>query len=661
MTRMTTRKHASRKRGSRVLATLLAFTALPAFSENVWAQRANENVLASAQDAFGTTVGNESIGLYTSRDVRGFNPVEAGNIRLEGLYYDRAFPNPFEIFINPMSPSSAVRVGLSAQSYLFPAPTGIADVALRIPGDKQITSAVAQYGAYSRASIEVDSEIPVIADNFSLALGAGYIDDDDPDAGRNRHAFGAAIGRWRPNDSIEVIPFYARKNTDGQGAPSNFYTAGSFLPPRIPRHVFLAQPWAEFNVRDTNFGAIVNASLSDTWKLRTGLFRSFVLNKAFTSNIFQNLRPDTTADNVLVRYPAQDFGSNSGEIRLSHIITEGSWRHTFNAALRGRTVTRNFNGSQTITIGRVVIGTPRIIAEPAFTAIPLSHDTVRQGTGGLSYEAIWAGVGEGSIGLQKTIYRRSLTLPGGTPIINKESPWLPNVTLALHATEKFTVFGSYTRGLEESARAPNNALNRGETLSAIRTSQLDFGLRYKLTPQITAVATAFQIKKPYQNINDANLFTNIGNVRHRGVEVSVSGEVAPGLRMVAGAVLLQARLSGTLVDQGKLGQVPIGRTPRALRLDLEYGPKTWAGFSVDMQVDNKSSRYSSADNLVRIPARTMLNLGTRYRFKVLDQSASLRLQVRNVMDTFAWDIKVMQLSYIPEEQRRYLATLAVDF
>ena len=36
-------------------------------------------------------------------------------------------------------------------------------------------------------------------------------------------------------------------------------------------------------------------------------------------------------------------------------------------------------------------------------------------------------------------------------------------------------------------------------------------------------------------------------------------------------------------------------------------------------------------------------------------------QVRNVFDTFSWDINISQLNYQPEEQRRYLMTLAVDF
>lgn len=641
---------------SRILGVVLITAALPA-----WAQRAGENVLAAAQDAFGTTVGNESIGLYTSRDVRGFNPVEAGNVRLEGLYYDRQFPNPSEIFINSLVSSSSVRVGLSAQSYLFPAPTGIADVNLRIPGDKFITSAVAQYGAYSRASLEVNSEIPVVAERFSMTLAGGYVDDDDADAGRTKHILAAAIGRWWPNDAIEVIPFYSRKHTDGVGSPSNFYTQGSILPPRVPRHVFITQPWAKFITRDTNLGAIVNADLNDDWRLRTGLFRSLVQIKRFHSNLLQNLRPDGTAENVLARFPAQDFGSYSGEVRLSRVLTTGNFRHTFNAALRGRTVERNFNGSDTINLGRVVIGQPPVVAEPPFTGQPLSRDIVKQGTGGVSYDAIWAGVGEASLGIQKTYYRRALTLPGAATRVNVETPWLPNITMALHASPQVTFFGSYTRGLEESGRAPNNATNRGEALAAIKSTQFDMGVRYKISPRITGVVTAFQISKPFQNINDVNLFTNIGDVRHRGVEISVSGQVAEGLRIATGAVLLQARLSGDLVNQGRIGRVPIGRTPRTLRLDIEYGPPRWNGFSLDMQSDNRSSRYSSNDNLVRIPSRTIINLGARYRFKAMEYPAQLRLQVRNVMDTFAWDIKLNQLSYMPEEQRRYLATLAVDF
>ena len=52
------------------------------------AQRTQENAITSASDAFGTSIGNETIGLYRDNNVRGFSPVTAGNRRIEGLYFD---------------------------------------------------------------------------------------------------------------------------------------------------------------------------------------------------------------------------------------------------------------------------------------------------------------------------------------------------------------------------------------------------------------------------------------------------------------------------------------------------------------------------------------------------------------------------------------------
>ncbi len=629
-------------------------------TSQAYAQRANENALASAQDAFGTTVGNETIGLYTARDVRGFDPVQAGNVRLEGLYFDRQNPNPNEIFVSSMVSGSTVRVGLSAQSYLFPAPTGIADVHLRLPGDKKVVSVVANLGPYEKMSLEVNSETP-LSDSFGLYVGGGYIRDDTSEASTLDHFLMAASARWRPSDSIEILPFWGRKISDGMNPRPNVYTAGPFIPPKIPRHVFFSQPWAQALVDDSNFGTFVNASLSDNWSLRSGIFRSLVLRKRFFSNLFQNTQPNGSADNVMVKFPSQSFGSYSGEVRLSGVYVTGNWRHTFHTALRGRYVERNFGGSDTRALGTVVIGVPHFVPEPAFTLHALNQDRVRQGTGGVAYEGLWSGVGELSVGLQKTAYHRSLTTPTAPAHVTEDSPWLPNATLALYATHKLTFFGSYTRGLEESGEATNNATNRGEALPAIRTTQIDAGARWAIAPGISAVVTAFEIKKPYLSLNNVNLFTQVGAVRHRGVEISVAGEVMEGVRIVAGSVFLEASISGDLVDQGRIGRVPIGRTPRFMRFDVDYAPKSWNGLSLDMQIDNRSSRVGTADNGGRIPARTLLNLGGRYKFKLADTPASVRFQVRNVMDTFDWDINVTQLSFVTEEQRRFMLTLAVDF
>ena len=644
-----------------ILGPIIALSVMVGSTHCAWAQRANENALASAQDAFGTTVGNESIGLYTPRDVRGFDPVQAGNVRVEGLYFDRQQPSPQEIFISPLVSGSTMRVGISAQSYLFPAPTGIADVHLRIPGDKQVTSTVAGYGPYERYSIEVDSQIPLIADQLGLSLGGGYTRDDSNDVSSPNVYVGAAVARWRPTDNLEIIPFGGYKYTDGRRNRSAIFTAGPFLPPEIPRHELITQPWTINLETDTNYGVIANAALSDTWRLRAGLFRSLVVREKFFANLFQNTQQNGTTQYSVVAYPRQEYGSFSSEVRLSDTITSGDWRHTFTAALRGRIAQKVFGGSVSKSMGTVVLGELTEVPKPVFAFGPTSHDKVNQGTGGLAYNAIWAGVGELSVGLQKTFYHRTLNPPAGAQTATSDSPFLPNATLAIHVLDNLTAFGSYSRGLEENGEAPNAATNRGEALPVVFTSQIDAGLRYAVAPGVSAVVTAFEIKKPYLGLDNTNLFTTVGDVRHRGIEVSLAGKMAEGLNVAAGAVFLQARLSGLLVDQGKIGRIPIGRTPRFGRFDVEYGPASWKGLSADMQLEYRSKRVATADNLAFIQGRTIVSLGGRYRFKVGDAPASLRAQVRNITNTFRWDINLNQYAFVPEEMRRYSLTLAVDF
>src|SRR4029079_1361218 len=92
----------------------------------------NEHVGVDAIVALGTAVGREVIGLYTTTSARGFNPSEAGNLRIGGLYFDQIGRDPP---VARIVRGSTVHVGISAQGFPSPAPTGVVDFQLRTPGD----------------------------------------------------------------------------------------------------------------------------------------------------------------------------------------------------------------------------------------------------------------------------------------------------------------------------------------------------------------------------------------------------------------------------------------------------------------------------------------------------------------------------------------------
>lgn len=127
--------------------------------------RSDENAVRQSGDAFGSTVGREVIGIYNQMNVRGFSPIAAGNVRIDGLYFDPVVPPSTRI-----SRTTTIRVGLSALGSPFPAPTGLVDFGFRRPGDDAAASLLLAADAWGTLNAEVDAALPA-SDTLSFGLG----------------------------------------------------------------------------------------------------------------------------------------------------------------------------------------------------------------------------------------------------------------------------------------------------------------------------------------------------------------------------------------------------------------------------------------------------------------------------------------------------------
>lgn len=619
------------------------------------AQRSGENAAIAADDAFGTSVGNESIGLYNPGDARGFSPVQAGNVRIEGLYFDQQ-----TTLSSRISGGSTVHVGISSQSYPFPAPTGIADFKLRLPGEKQVVSGVLTYGPWDTYSLEADGQFPVVPEKLSIGIGLKGTRHDNEIADKNNAAGAGVLARWRPASSTEIVAFWGREAGDDRRQQPVAFTDGPTLPPPYPRHYFFGQSWSGQYGRSVNFGVFGRTVLPDEWTLRAGVFRSLNLNIHDFGDFLLSTQPDGSARHVIVGLPPQRAASYSGEMRATRLMAEGARRHAIHFALRGRTVRRDFGGAEVMDFGPAFVGLRTPVPKPNPSFGPLSRDHSRQLTGGVAYNGLWAGVGELGLGIQKSLYRRTIAQPAFPAASVTSSPWLYNATLTIAVDRALAVYGSYTRGLEESGTAPSNTLNRGEAMPPSITEQVDAGFRYAITPKLKLVAGAFQVQKPYFNVNALNVFGPLGAVRHRGLEFSVTGQVYDGLTIVAGTTLIQPRLSGEPVDRGVVGPIPVGPRPRYALMSVTYGPTAWKGVSVDAQLVGSSAKTAHSDNRLKAPGWTELNIGVRYSLNLFGAPATFRAQVLNLTNTYAWNVSSSG-SFFPRPSRRLVTSLTADF
>lgn len=165
--------------------------------------RAAENVVLQADDAFGATIGQESIGIYSADDVRGFSAIAAGNARIEGLYFDQiAGPS------RSIRSSTAIRVGLSALDFPFPAPTGVVDYALIRPGSDASYSATVSADSYNNVGLELDFSLPLAGESLAVGGGAGLFRNAFVNGATRTQTVVGLSALWKPVDGVEVQPFW---------------------------------------------------------------------------------------------------------------------------------------------------------------------------------------------------------------------------------------------------------------------------------------------------------------------------------------------------------------------------------------------------------------------------------------------------------------------
>ncbi len=637
---------------------ILAASSAAALATPAQAQRTEDNAVTAAEDAFGTSIGNEAIGLYSSSQVRGFSPVTAGNVRIEGVYLDRQ-----GYIANRLVSGSTIRVGLSAQGYPFPAPTGIVDYRLRAVGERPLISVVAGSFAYGAPTIEVDAQLPIDGRRLGVAFGASYAHEEYYDGADAGYFRAAIIPRWRPTETIEIIPFWSMTLGKDEEVAPTIVSAGAFVPPQAPRRRYFGQDWATKDSSSTNAGVIAKARIGEHWAIVGSVFRSTFENKRNFAQNFVGTTPDGRTRAELIADPGQRYASLSGEVRVSRSFTEGPRLHTLHASVRSRRLDNRYGGSAApINFGERSLGEVVPTPDPGhFTFGEQTIDHVRQTTIGVAYEGRWKNVGELSLGIQRADYNKTIDLPGSLPDTRTaDKPWLFNASAAAYLTDSLAVYAGYTRGLEESGLAPNNAANRNEALPAIRTRQADAGVRWAITSRMKLVAGVFDVRKPYFNTDEANVFAVLGDVRHRGVELSFSGTPTDALSLVAGAVLMQPRVTGEAVDLGRVGRKPLGQSATILRGNADYKIPFLPGMSVDLALSWYGERPASRDNLVSVDPYTLIDIGARYRFKLGKSPAMFRIQMQNVTNNFAWSI-VGSSSYGLMDKRRFTAFLVVDF
>ncbi len=456
-----------------------------------------------------------------------------------------------------------------------------------------------------------------------LSVGADFRGRDvriSVDAGYQDHRINAPRPSVTPNGGIPAAP----------DASSNF-----------------AQSWTFAKERSTFATARAEFDLSD----QTTAWTAVGLRNGDEENSLAN--PTTTAAGVTNAYRFDNIREDqvrTAEIGLRHQFNLGEVKHTgvVSASTFQLTSRNAWRASDWFANGflgdvlsnlynPVAVAKPAIVnstgnyANPFVTArnkattfaladtMAFAQDRVRV-TVGARHQSMDNREYDYDSGAQSKSYEKSRVMPMAGIVFKMQ----PQVSL----------YANYIEGLTAGDAAPWNATNVGKSLAPHVTKQQEVGVKYD-GGRIGAGVAVFSSTKPFGMLNANSLFVDGGEQRNQGVEFSVFGEAARGVRLLGGVTLLNGEIIRD-VDGSLVGKRPIGVPTNQATLGADIDVPGIAGMAVSPRVIYTSSQYADANNTMSLPSWTRVDLSARYVTEINKQVVTFRARVDNLLDHNYW-------------------------
>jgi iron complex outermembrane receptor protein len=592
------------------------------------------DVVRESDDAFGRRIGVEDLGLYSESEVRGFDLQSAGNYRIEDHYFVRAAG-----LLQPVTESTAIRVGVSALRTDFAAPSGV--VQYTLPDGTPGVHPTIEAGWWGGSGPVVLPRLAAmtrggdlsVAGGIQLSLAQRYTDGTRGDF----VAFGA-VPRWRPSRGIRLTGIWSRNHFTRDA--STFYAVTGAPPARIRRGIDRTQQWMDVSNTSDLLGVMADIEAVAGWTFGASAFRSSLPYQRSVFNLIRLPEDGGPAEASGLLYGAETRSSISAEITAARHFVTGSLQHRLLAMVRRRDSVALSDPGAAFQLGQYSdMNAPPERERPT---VPLDsrrlRDDVGQWTAGFGYRLSIGDAAEIRADVQRVDYVKQARALDGSVTHNASRPWLYGGAFSVAITRALTGYVSFTRGLEESGVAPANAVNRGAILPAAISRQSELGLKYPIRGGPTLIAGLFDLSKPLLGIDARGAFSFVGTVRHRGAELSLAGPVTPRLNVVIGATYLDAHVHGELVDLGLYGIRPVNRPSTVVLANATWRVPWVERLTIDGGMTFRSQRYADRANSVRLPSYAILNLGLRQAITLDGKTFTLRARVTNLTDRFAWNV-----------------------
>jgi iron complex outermembrane recepter protein len=232
-----------------------------------------------------------------------------------------------------------------------------------------------------------------------------------------------------------------------------------------------------------------------------------------------------------------------------------------------------------------------------------------------------------------------------------ESAITPVVGLVVKPVDGLSLFANRIENLAQGPTAPLTGLdvaagltkpviNAGQIFNPYRSTQYEVGGKVTLGP-INASLSLYSIKLPVGQVapepgNPTFVrYGLFGEQRNRGIELSIDGEIARGLRVIAGGALTDAELRDTPGGLYQGNDAP-GVPDYTANANVEWDLPFLKALTLTGRVVQTGKQKVDQANTLEISSWTRFDLGARYVAVIGRSPVTFRFNVDNVANRRYW-------------------------
>jgi catecholate siderophore receptor len=204
----------------------------------------------------------------------------------------------------------------------------------------------------------------------------------------------------------------------------------------------------------------------------------------------------------------------------------------------------------------------------------------------------------------------------------------PRLGAVYQPTSRVALYASWNRSFQPISDSFSFRAN-SDTLKPTRTVNKEAGVKLDVSARSSLTAALFDMTQTNIQVADpanTNFSLPVGRQRTRGLELSFSGELAPGWDAIAG----YANMRGTIEDSTELTTAGTPFEGNTAALTPRHTFNAWIKHRLDDRFwvaaggRAESARYASPDDLTTLPGYGVLQLGAGYDGRKVDVTVTVK-------------------------------------